>query len=44
MKIKENENFAKANIKDVVKFKVILLFKLIWYCINRPIEILLEWV
>ena len=44
MKIKENENFAKANIKDIVKFKVILLFKLIWFCINRPFDILMEWM
>ena len=44
MKIKENKNFAKANIKDVLKFKVILLFKLIWFCINRPFDILMEWM
>lgn len=44
MKINKDENFAKANIKDVVKFKVILLFKLIWYCINKPLDTLLKWV
>lgn len=44
MKIKENENFAKANMKDVVKFKVKLLFRLMWYCINKPLDILMEWV
>ena len=44
MKIKQNKNFAKANIKDVVKFKVIFLFKLIWYCINKPLDTLLKWM
>lgn len=39
-----NKNFAKANIKDVLKFKVILLFKLIWFCINKPLDTLLKWV
>ena len=44
MKIKENKNFAKANIKDVVKFKVKWLLKFIWYCINKPLDILMEWM
>lgn len=38
------ENFAKANTKDIVKFKIKLLFKLIWYCINKPLDILMGWM
>ena len=43
MEIKENKKFAKATIKDVIWHKIKWVFKLIWYCINRPIEILLKW-
>lgn len=44
MRINKDENFARASLKDVVKFKVIFLFKLIWYCINKPLDTLLKWV
>lgn len=38
----ENKNFAKATAIDVIKFKIKWVFKVLWYCINRPIEILLK--
>ena len=40
----KSDDFKKASVMKVIKFKVKWLLKLIWYCINRPIEILLEWV
>lgn len=39
----KSDDFKKASVMKVVKFKVKWLLKLILYCINRPIEILLEW-
>mgnify|MGYP000881008604 CR=1 FL=1 len=39
----KSDDFKKASVMNVIKFKVKWLLKLIWYCINRPIEILLEW-
>lgn len=40
----ENENFAKATAIDVIKFKIKWVLKLIWFCINKPLDILLEWM
>lgn len=40
----ENENFAKATVIDVIKFKIKWVLKLIWFCINKPLDILLEWM
>ncbi|WP_261786449.1 hypothetical protein [Fusobacterium nucleatum] len=39
----KSDDFKKASVMKVIKFKVKWLLKLIWYCINRPIEILLKW-
>ena len=40
----ENENFARATLKDVIKYKVKWSLKTFWFCINRPIDLLLECV
>lgn len=44
MEIKENKKFAKVNMRDVIKHKIKWVFKLIWYCLNRPIDLLLKWL
>ena len=38
----KSDDFKKASVMKVIKFKVKWLLKLIWYSINRPIEILLK--
>ena len=40
----KNKKFAKATIKDVIWHKIKWVFKLIWYCLNRPIDLLLKWL
>ena len=40
MEIKEK--FAKVNMKDIVKFKIKWFLKAVWYCINKPLELLLK--
>ena len=39
----KDKNFKKATFLDVAKFKIIWVARVVWYCINRPIEILLKW-
>lgn len=41
MRINKDENFAKASLKDVIKYKVKWLLKTLWFCINRPFDILM---
>lgn len=38
------KNFAKASVINIVKFKIKWGARVVWYCINKPIEILLKWV
>ena len=40
----ENENFKKASVINIFKFKIKWVLKVAWYCINRPVDILMEWV
>ena len=40
----ENKNFKKTTAIEVIKFKIKWVFKLIWYCLNRPIDLLLKWL
>ena len=37
-----NENFAKATAIDVIKFKIKWVLKVVWYCVNMPLDILLK--
>ena len=39
----ENENFKKASVINIIKFKIKWALKVVWYCINKPIDLLLEW-
>lgn len=38
-----NENFAKVTAIDVIKFKIKWVARVVWFCINKPLNILLEW-
>jgi len=40
----KNRNFKKANIANVIKYKIKWLLKTIWVCINKPFDILMEWM
>ena len=40
MEIKENKKIAKATFVDVIKFKVIWIFKILWSVINYPFDLL----
>ena len=40
----ESDDFKKASVMKVIKFKVKWLLKFIWYCINKPLDILMECV
>lgn len=40
----ENVDFKKATAIDVIKFKIKWVLKMLWYCINKPLDILLEWL
>lgn len=42
--ILKNKNFKKATFLDVAKFKIIWVARVVWYCINMPLDILLEWL
>ena len=44
MEIKENKKIAKATFIDVIKFKIKLVFKILWLCLNYPFDKLLEWM
>jgi hypothetical protein len=39
MEIKENKKIAKATFVDVIKFKVIWIFKILWSVINYPFDL-----
>ena len=38
------EKFAKASVINIIKFKIKWVARVVWFCINRHIEILLKWV
>lgn len=40
----ESDDFKKASAMKVIKFKVKWLLKFIWYGINKPLDILMEWM
>lgn len=40
----KNSDFKKANIVNVIKYKIKWLLKTIWVCINKPFDILMEWM
>ena len=44
MEIKENKKIAKATFIDVIKFKIKLVFKILWLCLNYPFDKLLAWM
>ena len=44
MKINEDETFARATLLDLIKYKIKWLLKTIWVCINKPFDILMEWM
>lgn len=33
----------ELSFKNYLKFKAKRLIKILWYCINRPLDILMEW-
>lgn len=35
--------YTELSFKKYLKFKIKWLLKVLWFCINRPIEILLRW-
>lgn len=37
-----NEDFKKASFKDVIKFKIKWIVKIIWKCVNYPFDRLEE--
>ncbi|WP_338950113.1 hypothetical protein [Fusobacterium nucleatum] len=39
-----NDDFKKANIVNVIKYKIRWLLKVFWYSINKPLDILMEWM
>jgi len=39
----ENENFKKASVINIAKFKIKWVARAVWYCINKPFDILMEW-
>lgn len=44
MEIKENKKFAKVNMRDVIKHKIKLVFKILWLCLNYPFKKLESWM
>ena len=40
----ENKKFKKVIFFNYLKFKIKWVFKVLWYCINRPFDILMEWM
>ena len=44
MKINEDETFARATLVNVIKYKIRWLLKVFWYGLNKPLDILLEWM
>ena len=44
MEIKENKNFAKVHMRDVIKNIIKSVFKILWLCLNYPFDKLLEWM
>lgn len=35
--------YMELSLKNYLKFKIKWVLKVLWYCINKPIEILLKW-
>ena len=40
----KKKNFKKVTFFNYLKFKVKWLLKVVWYCINKPLDILLKWI
>jgi hypothetical protein len=36
--------YRELSFKNYLKFKIKWVFKVLWYCINRPFDILMEWM
>lgn len=34
--------FKKANFWQIVKFKIIWLIKILWLCVNKPFDLLID--
>lgn len=37
-----NEDFKKASFWQIVKFKIIWLIKILWLCVNKPFDLLID--
>ena len=40
----KNKKFKKVTFLNYLKFKIKWVFKVLWYCINRPFDILMGWM
>ena len=40
----KNKKIKKVTFFNYLKFKIKWVFKVLWYCINRPFDILMEWM
>lgn len=37
-----NEDFKKASIGNIIKFKIIWIVKILWLCVNKPFDLLID--
>jgi hypothetical protein len=40
----KNKKFKKVTFLNYLKFKIKWVLKVLWYCINRPFDILMGWM